>query len=79
MPHVPQQTTTPSAPATPRAQAPGAVVVLPDLPTPRTAEEIVGIRAQREELSNQLLSAQGRRAQVAKDLAKATPAAAPGL
>jgi hypothetical protein len=73
----PQQTGT--APATPIPQSPAGIAVLPQLPAPRTAEEIRGIRAQREELSNQLNSAQGRRKDVARDLAKASPAAAPGL
>ena len=48
--------------------------------TPRTAQELAGLRNQREELSNQLRSAQGRRRDVARALERAdNPANRAGL
>lgn len=47
---------------------------------PRTAQDLAGLRQQREELSNQLVSAQGRRRDVARALERAdNPANRAGL
>lgn len=60
-----QATTAPSAPqATP---APSAEVLVPGIP--RTAADVVGLRARREELSSQLISATGRRQSLSRQLA----------
>lgn len=72
-PQSPQGTT--PAPANP-ATAPVAITQLPTL---RTKAEVDAVRAQREELSRQLLSAQDRRNDVAKRLLSANASTAPGL
>lgn len=54
-------------------------VSIPSDGVPRTFGEVSALRAQRSELSNQLRSAQGRRDDVAKELANASAAERPGL
>lgn len=81
-----QQTTAPTPPIPPLpGQAGDAVrdvqVVVQDLPpgVPRSREEVLAMRAQRTELSNQLQSAVGRRSELAEQLENATPVERAGL
>lgn len=76
----PQQVSVPAPPAppTPPAEAPIAVVTTIN-GVPQTFAEVRTLRAQRSELSNQLRSAQGRRDDVAEQLANASAAERPGL
>jgi hypothetical protein len=53
------------------AQAPPAPTPI-GLAAPTTVQDILGLRARREELSNQLISAQGRRKSLAAELKTAT-------
>lgn len=63
------------SPATPTPPAPQAVVQGPggvniNIPMPMTRAEVRALQARRNELSNQLTSAQGRRADLAQQLAR---------
>jgi len=61
-----QATTAPSAPqATPAPAATGTSITAG---IPRTVADVVGLRASREELSNQLVSASGRRQSLSRQL-----------
>jgi len=66
-PSAPQATIAPAAPGTSLTAAPSAEVLLPGIP--RTAADVIGLRARREELSNQLISASGRRSSLSRQLA----------
>jgi hypothetical protein len=66
-PSAPQATIAPVVPGTSLTAAPSAEVLLPGIP--RTAADVVGLRARREELSNQLISASGRRSSLSRQLA----------
>lgn len=83
----PQATQLPSLPAPPASPAPGGPATTP-APTndlglftgvPRTTEELRSLREQRNELSNQLTSAAGRREGLVKDLVGATGANRAGI
>ncbi len=58
--------TAPTAPAAPGA--PATSTAIPPVPPTWNVSDVVGLRARREELSNQLQSAQGRRSDVARQL-----------
>lgn len=84
---LPQATQLPVPPAAPATPAPGGPVATP-APTnelglftgvPRTTEELGALRAQRNELSNQLSSAAGRREDLVADLEGATGANRTGI
>ena len=66
-PSAPQATEAPAAPGTSVTTTPSAAVLLPGIP--RTMADVVGLRARREELSNQLVSANGRRQSLSRQLA----------
>jgi len=66
-PSAPQATVAPAAPGTSLTAAPSAEVLLPGVP--RTVADVIGLRERREELSNQLISATGRRASLSRQLA----------
>lgn len=78
-----QQATAPAPPIPPLpGQAGGEVqVVVRDLPpgVPGSREEVLAMRAQRTELSNQLQSAVRRRSELAEQLENATPVERAGL
>ncbi|HUQ18774.1 MAG TPA: hypothetical protein VM099_04095 [Gemmatimonadaceae bacterium] len=81
-----QQTTNQDAPAAPRApQAPTAVTTTGGdgkpitILIPQTDEQVVALRARREELSNQLQSVTQRRAELAQEINSAEGASKAGL
>ncbi len=65
----------------PQAPTPPPVPVLPEVATgvPQTLGEVLALRAQRSELSDQLQSAARRRAATAEQLSTASPVEKPGL
>lgn len=65
----------------PEAPTPPPVPVLPEVATgvPQTLSEVLALRAQRSELSDQLQSAARRRAATAEQLSTASPVEKPGL
>lgn len=65
-PLAPQATIAPPAPGISITTTPSAEVLLPGIP--RTAADVIGLRARREELSNQLISATGRRQGLSRQL-----------
>lgn len=74
-----QTNQTPGATAQAQAQAPAPVLAEPLLAAPTSAAEIQALRSRREELSNQLISAAGRRKNLAEELRGATGADKLGL
>lgn len=75
-----QQTSVPAPPPPPTPPAEGPIAVVTTINgVPQTFAEVRTLRAQRSELSNQLRSAQGRRDDVAEQLANASVAERPGL
>jgi hypothetical protein len=79
MSHV-AQAQAPAAPGTPAPTAQTAVTVVQGPPgVPQTREEVIALRAQRSELSNQLTSAARRRSELAEQLADASPVERAGL
>ncbi|MBL8997809.1 MAG: hypothetical protein KJZ74_10090 [Gemmatimonadales bacterium] len=77
---VTQQSAPPAPPAPPPSpSAPYVTSTGVVLNPPTTAAEIRALRDQRSELSNQLVSAAGRREELARDMARAPDAAQPGL
>ena len=81
------QTSTPAPNAPATLQAPGSPVQAPAVVTstgviltpPTTRAELSALRAQREEMSDQLQSAANRREGLAKDLTSAEASARPGI
>jgi hypothetical protein len=69
----------PQAPATPGAATPPRVSTREIAGTPTTAQEVAGLKARREMLSDQLISASGRRREIAAQLRNATGADRTGL
>lgn len=59
---------TPQAPATAITAAPSLVPVAAPVATPRTVADVVGLRAQRKEISNQLENVAARRARLSRSL-----------
>lgn len=69
----------PTAPTTPGVLVPGAPAAGEQMLTPLTAADVATLKHRRSELSTQLISANGRRDELAKDLFSSSGAAAEGI